>query len=55
VRFGDAQWPVQAHALAVSGLLLYGWGKALDAEAGRPDELRWWCERAAEAARAFGW
>ena len=34
------------------GLLLRGWRKALDAEAGEPDELRWWCERA-EDARAY--
>lgn len=33
------------------GLLLRGWRKALDAEAGEPDELRWWCERAEAAAR----
>jgi aminoglycoside phosphotransferase (APT) family kinase protein len=35
---------------ALCGLLLRGWRKALDAEAGEPDELRWWCERAREAA-----
>ncbi len=33
------------------GLLLRGWRKALDAEEGEPDELRWWCARAEEAAR----
>jgi hypothetical protein len=33
------------------GLLLRGWRKALDAESGDPEELRWWCERAADAAR----
>jgi phosphotransferase family enzyme len=33
------------------GLLLRGWRKALDAEGGEPDELRWWCHRAREAAR----
>ncbi len=39
-------------ALAVlSGLLLRGWRKALDAEEGEPDELFWWCDRAREAAR----
>ncbi len=32
------------------GLLLRGWRKALDAEAGEPNELRWWCDRANEAA-----
>lgn len=31
------------------GLLLRGWRKALDAEAGEPEELRWWCDRAEEA------
>jgi hypothetical protein len=34
------------------GLLLRGWRKALDAEAGEPEELAWWCERA-EAALPF--
>ena len=34
------------------GLLLRGWRKALDTEAGDPGELRWWCERA-EAAAEF--
>lgn len=53
-RFAAAQWERQEHALAVSGLLLYGWGKALDARDGRPDELRWWCDRAVAAARALG-
>jgi Ser/Thr protein kinase RdoA (MazF antagonist) len=33
------------------GLLLRGWRKALDAEAGEPNELRWWCDRAEEAER----
>lgn len=33
------------------GLLLRGWRKALDAEAGETDELRWWCKRAREASR----
>ncbi|GAA2357056.1 hypothetical protein Cme02nite_50540 [Catellatospora methionotrophica] len=32
------------------GLLIRGWRKALDAAAGEPGELRWWCERAAAAA-----
>ena len=32
------------------GLLLRGWRKALDAEAGEPEELRWWCNRAEEAS-----
>ncbi len=32
------------------GLLLRGWRKALDADGGAPEELRWWCERASEAA-----
>lgn len=33
------------------GLLLRGWRKALDAEAGNPEELRWWCAGAEAAAR----
>lgn len=47
----SARWPEQMAATHVCGLLLYGWGKALDAEAGRPDELAWWCERALEGGR----
>lgn len=39
---------------AVCGLLLRGWRKALDADAGRPAELAWWCERV-EAARGLLW
>jgi hypothetical protein len=35
---------------AICGLLLRGWRKALDAEAGEPEELRWWCERAVAAS-----
>lgn len=37
---------------ALCGLLLRGWRKGLDAEAGERQELAWWCERA-EAARRF--
>ena len=54
-RLSAAAWETQFHALAIIGLLMYGWGKALDAEAGRPDEFRWWCARAVDAARDLGW
>jgi hypothetical protein len=53
-RFADARWPAQRAALRLCGLLYYGWGKALDAEAGRAEELRWWCDGAIEAARTLG-
>lgn len=51
-------WPVQVDLAVITGLLLRGWRKALDAEAGAvlasgvsaTDDLAWWCERAAEAA-----
>jgi hypothetical protein len=33
------------------GLLIRGWRKGLDAEAGEPSELRWWCERASSASQ----
>lgn len=33
------------------GLLIRGWRKALDAEAGDPAELSWWCNRAASAMK----
>jgi hypothetical protein len=49
----DFRWEVQLHVVALSGLMMYGWGKALDAAAGRPDELRWWCDRALAAADAL--
>lgn len=32
------------------GLLIRGWRKALDAEAGEPAELHWWCDRALRAS-----
>lgn len=32
------------------GLILRGWRKALDAEAGEPGELQWWCSKAESAA-----
>ncbi len=46
------------HAAILVGLLLRGWRKGLDAEAGitlasgvsAADDLAWWCERAVEAA-----
>jgi len=53
-RFESAAWERQRAAIFVCGLLMYGWGKALDAEAGRPDELRWWCEGAIAGARTLG-
>lgn len=31
------------------GLLIRGWRKGLDADAGEPAELHWWCERATHA------
>jgi Ser/Thr protein kinase RdoA (MazF antagonist) len=52
-RLAEAQWPAQRGAAMVCGLLMYGWGKALDAETGRPDELRWWCEGALEAQKVL--
>jgi hypothetical protein len=46
------------HAAILVGLLLRGWRKGADAEAGvvhasgisAADDLAWWCERAVEAA-----
>jgi len=38
-------------ATVLCGVLLRGFRKAIDAEAGQPGELRWWCERAEQAAR----
>ncbi len=54
-RFASANWDHQRAVVAIWGLLVYGWGKALDAADGRPDELRWWCDTTIAAARQFGW
>ncbi len=50
-------WAVQADLAWIVGLLLRGWRKGLDAEAGTglptgvsaADDLAWWCRRAVEA------
>ena len=52
-RFAPARWWQQRAAIMLCGLVYYGWGKALDAEAGRPDELRWWCDGALAAVDAL--
>lgn len=38
-------------ATVLCGLLIRGWRKALDAAAGDPAELHWWCERALHASK----
>jgi hypothetical protein len=51
-------WDVQLDLIWIVGLLLRGWRKGLDTEAGirlgsgvtARDDLAWWCERATEAA-----
>jgi hypothetical protein len=51
-------WDAQVGLAIIVGLLLRGWRKGLDGEAGAilpsgisaGDDLAWWCERAAEAA-----
>jgi hypothetical protein len=56
VTIGD--WDAQVDLTAIVGLLLRGWRKGLDAEAGvvlgsgmpAADDLAWWCSRALEAA-----
>jgi hypothetical protein len=53
-----ATWQSQSDASILVGLLLRGWRKGADAEAGLTlasgasavDDLAWWCERAIEAA-----
>ena len=52
-------WDAQADLTWIVGLLLRGWRKGLDAEAGvilptrtsAADDLAWWCRRAVEAAQ----
>ncbi len=52
------RWETQEAAAILVGLLLRGWRKGLDAEAGvtlasgisAGDDLAWWCDRAVEAA-----
>lgn len=48
-RIAAARWPEQRAGAMLCGLMMYGWGKALDAVAGYPEELRWWCEGALAA------
>ena len=51
-------WDAQLDLTWIVGLLLRGWRKGLDAEAGAvlgsgiaaTDDLAWWCDRAVEAA-----
>lgn len=45
-----ARWERERAVIMLCGLVMYGWGKALDAEAGMDDEFRWWCDGAIEAA-----
>jgi hypothetical protein len=53
-----ASWDQQVDAAILIGLLLRGWRKGADAEAGltlasgvsAADDLAWWCDRAVEAA-----
>ncbi|MEX2011036.1 MAG: hypothetical protein WEF51_02235, partial [Chloroflexota bacterium] len=53
-----ADWETQLDLTWIVGLLLRGWRKGLDAEAGTPtgwgasgsDDLAWWSRRAVEAA-----
>ena len=55
---GLGEWQAQVDAAILVGLLLRGWRKGADAEAGLTlasgvstvDDLAWWCERALEAA-----
>ena len=42
-------WDEQFAAARLCGLLMLGWGKAAD-----PEELRWWCDGAIEAAMRLG-
>jgi thiamine kinase-like enzyme len=52
-------WDAQVDLIWIVGLLLRGWRKGIDAEAGvrlgsgvpAADDLAWWCARAADAAR----
>ncbi len=58
--FGElvGDWEAQRDLTWIVGLLLRGWRKGIDAEAGlvlpsgvsAADDLAWWCERAVEAA-----
>ena len=50
----SVDWAAQLVIIYVVGLMLYGWGKALDADGGNGDELDWWCERATAALNMCG-
>ena len=55
---GVESWDAQVDLAAIVGLLLRGWRKGLDAEAGltlptgvsAAEDLTWWSDRAVEAA-----
>lgn len=55
------RWQTQVDLAILVGLLLRGWRKGADAEAGltlgsgesAADDLAWWCERAVEATRSL--
>jgi hypothetical protein len=57
-REATGDWAVQVDASILAGLLLRGWRKGADAEAGvvlgsgvtAADDLAWWCDRALAAA-----
>ncbi len=53
-RFAEADWPRQRAIAAIRTLMLMGWAKALDHEAGRPHELAGLCGRALAGAKMLG-
>ncbi len=53
-RFAATDWPQQRALAAIGALMLMGWAKALDHEAGRPHELGGICSRALAAAPLLG-
>ncbi len=53
-RFGEAAWPRQRAVAHIGALLLLGWAKALDADGGQPEELRYWSDAAIDGAKMLG-
>ncbi len=50
-RFAAADWPKQRAAAVLTGVLVLGWAKALQAESGDREEFDWWCTEAIAAAQ----
>jgi hypothetical protein len=51
--FSEGDWPRQQAIAVLTGFMVLGWAKAMQADAGETQEFEWWCERALEAAETL--